>query len=705
MYLLLFLVWLLVGEENATSCPNTTATGETKPLYLLTLVPIPHEAGREGRLTVLPGAYAARDEINNHTDILPGYHIELIIKNIETCPHTVAGIGLTNLVKYTVSPPCHPVVAVTGLLCSSHTLLLSTVAGHDGYDLIQLTAANSPIFKTQNYRFPHLWQLLGSATLYTDTVLAIMDQYNWTRVGVVYDTIYIHIVEHLVQTFSSSNNKSVVFSTGITSSQGLLSTIRKTKTTVIVTVLDHQQAIALQSSVQKKTTTTWIHIKTLMQTHQFTDDSVIHNYYIHGCFILQLQISHTPEGMVLKTDNTHMHTNRNTIFGKNQTKILNSLLHDQVWALALALNKSLPLLKIRNLSIDNYTIGQHEVTDVIEQQLANLSFQGASGWIEFNQYRSVSSPVEVFWVFRNKTDRQVGIYDPLNPSDFHINIDYSLLLSNGELGMSYISLPTAILLYILSGAVIMFTTAQLILYIHYRHHKVIKATSPHLSLLIFLGCYLLCLAAVCTVTIQSMVIPCVAVKVLYYTAFLMAINGLGFIFLTLFVRLMRIYRIFSKWMKKDLGKYWSNFHLLLVIFVLIIIPNIFLVARIAIGSGVIFIECTLSDDAAAVYVDFALVASCGVVYLLLVCMLGTLNRNIKNEHFNDARQIYLLISVEMVVLLLGISLYTVYILRKEVTIAEPILVIELLVVNVICQMFLFLPKISHVMMDKYLHNA
>ena len=92
-----------------------------------------------------------------------------------------------------------------------------------------------------------MWQLFGSATLYSDTVLAIMNQYNWTRIGVVYDTIYIHIVEHIILYKHSHLQKQVLcLVLESPAAKGLLSTIRKTiaKTIVIVTVLDHQQAIA-----------------------------------------------------------------------------------------------------------------------------------------------------------------------------------------------------------------------------------------------------------------------------------------------------------------------------------------------------------------------------------------------------------------------------------------------------------------------------
>ena len=75
--------------------------------------------------------------------------------------------------------------------------------------------------------------------------------------------------------------------------------------------------------------------------------------------------------------------------------------YDQVWAMALAVNRSFTKLTSRNLSISNYTTGQHDITAVIEEQIKALSFQGAGGWVEFNQYRSGSTPVEILWILKN----------------------------------------------------------------------------------------------------------------------------------------------------------------------------------------------------------------------------------------------------------------------------------------------------------------
>ena len=121
--------------------------------------------------------------------------------------------------------------------------------------------------------------------------------------------------------------------------------------------------------------------------------------------------------------------------------------------------------------------------------MAKLRFQGAGGWVEFNKYHSVSTPVEVFQILDNGTQERVGLYDHSNASAFHVNISASDLPKD-RLIRQYtyylIPVPVAIVLYTLTSGVTIFTTIQLILYLYYRNHKVIKA---YLSLIVFLGCY------------------------------------------------------------------------------------------------------------------------------------------------------------------------------------------------------------------------
>ena len=184
---------------------------------------------------------------------------------------------------------------------------------------------------------------------------------------------------------------------------------------------------------------------------------------------------------------------------------------------------------------------------MIEQQLANLSYQGASGWVEFNEHSTISTPIEIFWILINGVEQHVGLYNPLSPSGFLANISTSQL-PRDTLPRIYrlVDLPVAILLYMLIAALIIF---------HYSTtHSVLALqgpqgdqsyTSPYLSLLMFAGCYLLCVADTLNTTISTFVIPKKDFLILIRTDFIIILNGFSFILITLFIKLLRIYRIFS----------------------------------------------------------------------------------------------------------------------------------------------------------------
>ena len=248
MLFLLLVIFTLGYQSNvATLCPNTATTSDTKPLYLLVL----RHARTRTSVKSLPGLRIAQDEFYSRSNFLPGYRFELILERTKSCSYLETVLGINKLVKYTVSPPCRPVVAVLAPSCSSHLSLISPVAGHDGYDLIQLTSASDPIH--QNQPFPHLWRFSGPASVILDTILAIMDQFNWTQIGMVYNSdsaLYYEVARHFQQVIKGSKNKSVAFSFGIGGTKPyyidtVVSNIISKETAIIVSFASFKQLQAL----------------------------------------------------------------------------------------------------------------------------------------------------------------------------------------------------------------------------------------------------------------------------------------------------------------------------------------------------------------------------------------------------------------------------------------------------------------------------
>ena len=740
----LTLVLLLViqfSAGKATMCPNTSAVGDTKPLYLLSLQSFP------GGLTVLSGPRIARDEINNRSDILSDYHIELIVDTIEGCSSNEAGIGLSNLLKHTLNPQCRPVVAVAGLGCSSHTSVLSPIAGHDNYDLIQLSSANAPIFETENHRFPHLWRFLGSATVYSDAVLAIMDQFNWSRIGIVYNTgslFHSEIAKYLLNKIKNFPTKKVNFYFGISGTREFyletaVSNIKTRETTIIVSMLNENQTAAiLKLATEQKVVLPhylWIHIEKLQRyfrNYDLLSNSTFGQIFLHTQTTLYQEQTELVSGETFATFNKKhredlellkkMYNNTLNITNLNPSSFARYW-YDQVWAIALAINNSLPVLEHRNLSIDEYTIGQPEVTAVIEEEMSKLSFQGAGGLVKFDQYHSVSTPVEVFQILDNGTQEHVGLYNSLNKSAFYVNISASDLPKDRlirEYVYYLIPVPGAIVLYILTGGITIFITVQLIFYLYYRDHKVIKATSPYLSLVMFFGCYLLCLSAIVNITIDSFVTIPTIYTTLFCLIILLTINGTSLVLITLFIKLLRVERIFSSRLEKDIGKCWSNGFLVFIVIFLTVIVNM-MVVPVLVAETPEYSNYTLNpNDLVVLYhvrpvtrgniIGVGIVIAYMVLFLLIISFLSIRTRKIRHRNFKDTKKINLLIALLIVISFSAGAVYIMLTQINEEPIANTVLVIALLSIPTLCQLILFTPKVVPVILEytslaPYMHKT
>ena len=726
-------------------CPMTATNGSLQPLYVLVLVPFPDPrpgSGFDGGLSSLPGARIARDEINNHSDILEGYHIELIEGNAEACSRLTAPDGLVNLVKYGIEAKCSPVVAIAGLLCSSHTLELSRVTSRGQVSLIALAAANSPIFEQESDRYPHLWRFVESAIVCGEAALALMAKYDWRRIGVVHLNGEIFFF-HIAQYFKMRLDQSDEFSFGVDGNQKgssleAVEFIKENRITVIALLVNPELAALILCTAYDEGL---VYPHYIFLIFGLTHEIIIRGAHGPNCTREKIRAAlrghiatyaqHGPDNSSIILDTTgeeysHFEAKysqeadrvKRDYFKSHgvQPQLLNTtvpstVLYDQLWSLALAINRSLPELERINMSLTHYTTHQQQVTHIIENHLSNLSFQGAFSHVQFDSKRVVSTPVHFFVSSEGGQVRRVGVYDSQNTADFHIDINSSDL-PRDRLPIQYIVLPLSltVLAYILSCAVALFTTVVLVLYLYYRDHKEVKATSPYLSILVFIGCYLLCMAAAVEATKVGVVLSSQFFSIIVRIRILLLVNGIGLILLTVFFNMLRIYCIFFSWME-NLGAVWKSCSLLLIILLLSVIPNLLIVTITVIQPPEIknatfvqtprtvayFIQWSIEN----VYLAVLLSVYFGV-FILLVLFFALRTRKLKYSNFKDTKKViffigllvvYFGLSTPLYLSLNGSASYDIRVHDIRVHVASLVFIAVILLTPVACLLLLYVPKL------------
>ena len=177
-----------------------------------------------------------------------------------------------------------------------------------------------------------------------------------------------------------------------------------------------------------------------------------------------------------------------------------NVLYDSVRAIALSLNESLGLLNERNLSLTGINIrasqshSRSEIMEVLEKQLSQLSFQGATGFLNFNHSAAATQISVELFQFQNQQPEHIGSYNfSLNWLILNETIIGSGDIPTDTLDRVYVIYPTYVTVLLMMMILMCFamTIISMCLFFYFRNHPSIKATSSILSLCLFIGCYFL----------------------------------------------------------------------------------------------------------------------------------------------------------------------------------------------------------------------
>ena len=598
---------VLMGLSHLATC-NTSQNQEQCPtLYLLNVEPYPVDDELDfwdRAFDLIPAGHLAAEQINNRSDILPEHELKLIDIDSEACGLNIISKGIVNVYRELVNPNRSCIVGVIGLLCSPVTSAISPIISHPnirGY--VHIAASTSPAHRGDS-KDSRLFHIIASSSILNQATLALMHTYNWWRITSVHTESHFHFrstSDDFVERVLSNPEYELVtrIHNSPTDSTETFSIINKKGARISCwSVLPDMAAHHLCEAYRKNFT--WPGYVYIFQE------------YYNVAQILEIKTSCTKEELLTAMEgifivDTRLYVENDTqlVSGVNysefqqlytkklkefanvvnetlQNDVYANLVYDQVWAFALAINKSLSSVRSQNLSFEDYGIRKKmpSLSNILKKELKQVSFQGASGQIDFSENQESPSFVNILQIQKGNP-KLIGIYDPYSKNvtltEVKPHVDD---IPPDSFRTVYHLLPLwlGVCMLVLQGILFGLTTTNLLLILKWKNKEDIKATSPLLSLLMMIGCYLLCVAPVFMIARRMFIISSIAfVQPLCYLK-TWTPTGTDLILGVLFLKLLRVYHIFKTYHK--ISRYWSNRYLFiytLVIFagkvVLVIVWN------------------------------------------------------------------------------------------------------------------------------------
>ena len=306
------------------------------------------------------------------------------------------------------------------------------MVNHPQIDYVQITASTSPLFQDIS-AYPRLFHTISFTTVFNEAVVTLMAKLQWRKIGLIYNSVGVYFfstADNLVSRLEA--NFSLDLFTSFPSQAQfipeLFSKVKNVGVRIIFTSLTVPEGATLMCEAYRRRLLWpgYVYIfyertvQELLDSETSCDKSEMLEA-LEGILLLQYKLQANPTQRLvsgLTYEEYHKAYLRHlykfavsTDIPELQANTYATVLNDQVWAFALALNKSVENIKSLNASIADYTFGQSKITDTIAHNLESVSFQGASGYIRFHSNRETETSVNIFQVQSGQAV-SVAVYDP-----------------------------------------------------------------------------------------------------------------------------------------------------------------------------------------------------------------------------------------------------------------------------------------------------
>ena len=669
--MVLLLIFALVCLQSAGA--------DIKTLYVVVHAPfpdvnaVPGSIGWEGGPSLVPGVKLAIEQINNRSDIISDYYLKLIVSDSGCNLHLKARVSQ---VKNVVLGP-DPVVGIIGPACSEAALATAEIQNR--LQIIQITTATTPLLNN-HVKYPFTFGIVSSSSIYADAILQLMMDKHWTRVAILYEINRSYFSFTYTKFLKTLPPKLIEFASGMTQSYIPLEEVWDARTRVIIVLASDTQArlmmclayhqkllfpsfqfvfIDRQSQSFVKPTT----VSHRGKTYKCSEDEMV--TVINGVILNHYNLDPVEPNTTLVSQSTYVeyeaqYRQKLEEYGQERNESIRPSIwanpfYDATWALALSLNSCIPEIAsdFTNLSC-------------IRNEMYNVNFLGTTGNVTFDNVIGHASTVVKIYQVCNNTDTVVGHY---TAEEIQYVADGVFVDSSFKKEFDSVPVFLASTILIVATLAFLLTVFFHIINTWKRNHHSIKATSPKLNNLIFLGCYLV-IATIVIVTIHETYPStsesfgsglCNAAVWSFTTAYTLILG-------TICVKSWRLFFIFKHTFKKD--RFLSNKSLFIFVLILLLLNFVICLIWVLVDPVTQDKDTTVTESGNEPVIITRVLCqyssafiSIEIVYMgllaFIVVYLSIYNRRIKKKDFKHTTSVNVFVYSLCLFIALGIPTYTI----------------------------------------------
>lgn len=727
--------------KNATI---TNMESNKPPIYVLVMAPYPDCPPFAPSLkfgpVVVPAAFVARDHINQRDDILKEYRIELLVYD--------SGCNLSSkAVNNFLEALFHSnkrIVGIVGPACSEATIAIANLIIDNRTSLIQISPSATSPKLTNTTAFPNTFRPVVSALGFVYFYMDLIEHMKYKRVGVIYEALrsFHTAVYSQFEEVAASRNIALT-SFGLFNTHFPLQEFRqKVRVIFVFASLKFAQALICTAYHEGMLYDDYQFIFTNRKRVNFlTNFSFELDHEVTNC--TQEQMANATIGMVfndfrlIREDRDNNETDAGISYNKfseeynnirschvqslglSPSDVVETSHHsgyfDSLWALALSLNNSLSRVEAMGLSLSDYMYEMPAITQIVQEELLNLSFEGMRGRVEFSRATHDGTNVTFFNMHQtfsaNANTSIVGYHDQ---NGLTLLPNASLLQAEFELEYLY---PSTALGALVMAAVAILGVILVICHITnivWGNYKTVKADSPNLNHLIFSGCYLSLVGAVMYTNAFVFIEPDISgssnILIPVHCSALQWTSTMTFslVFGTLAVKTWRIYRIFHSFTTEPV-KLLTDRVLIFIALSPLAIDVVINILWNTIDPWYLHIErgrdlfAEITCNTRHENIWYPCVAAPKCILTLVVLYLAIATRRVHRKEFKQTKSINILIFCLLI--LSGIFLPLFFILHTTVSPwTTPLSYFSFclfdLALVVLCIMFVFLPPMRPLIREK-----